>query len=232
MSEKKIVYPGQSKKFYTKIPQLRDFFLNYLLKDGWYVTNLGQTRFIEYTWILNNLKRSEGRILDVGFGKFPVFPLQLAALGYDVYGIDLVDEMQPIFKKISETLNFKITIGDVRKAYQTGFFDIITCVSTVEHSEDDLGIMQKLKQLLTRSGLLFLTTEYGRRKQSIPIYDYATKKGEGWKVYDKESFAELIKGFRIRKTDYFIPKNKTWVKTTEEECGKAEEGLVCAVLMK
>jgi SAM-dependent methyltransferase len=232
MSEKKIVYPGQSKRFYTKLPQLRDFFLNYLLKDGWYVTNLGQTRFIEYSWIFHNMKREEGRILDIGFGKFPIFPLQLAALGYDMYGIDLVNVMHPIFKEIAETLNFKIQIGDVLDAKPNGFFDMITCVSTIEHAEKDVEIMQKLKQLLKRGGLLFLTTEYGLRKQNIPIYDYATKKGEGWKVYDKETFGELIKGFRIRKAEYFIPKNKTWVKTTEEECGKVEEGLVCAVLMK
>jgi len=228
----KIVYPGQSKKFYTKIPYAKDFFLNYLLKDGWYVTNLGQTRFIEYAWVFNNLNRKEGRTLDVGFGKFPIFPLQLAALGYDVYGIDLMDEMHPIFKTIAHTLDFKYEIGDVMKSQPNGFFDIITCVSTIEHAENDIKIMGKLKQLLKRKGLLFLTTEYGLRKQTIPIYDYATKKGKGWKVYDKESLGELIKGFKIRKVEYFIPKNKTWVKSTEEECGSVEEGLICLELVK
>lgn len=220
------------------IPFIRKFIIKMGLNSGWFVTNLGQPRFVEYNWIIHNLDKKSGKMLDVGFGKFPVFPLQMAALGYDVYGIDLVDEMHPIFKEIAETQNVEFVIADIIKipvlvSDTTNDYDIITCVSTIEHSRNDKEMMKAMKKLLKKDGVLFLTTEYGKRKNlDSEIFNYKTKKGKGWKVYDKEALAELLRGFKIVKEEYFIQTGKTWVKTTEGECARHEEGLVCLKLKK
>lgn len=79
-------------------------------------------------------ERKVDRILDVGYGGGTFIPT-LTQLAKEVHGIDTMpypEKVQKILKK--EGIKAKLKIGSILKTpYKSNFFDIITCVSVLEH---------------------------------------------------------------------------------------------------
>jgi len=89
------------------------------------------SRSREYDFVMNNIPSKGNRVLDVRVldvgSTGSLLPLKLAKKGYDVYVIDVrgYHEKHP---------NLTVVNTDIRKPpFSDDFFDVITCVSTIEH---------------------------------------------------------------------------------------------------
>ena len=80
----------------------------------------------EYDFVMNNIPSKGNRILDVG-STGSLLPLKLAKKGYEVYAVDVREyqEKHP---------NLTVVNTDIGNTpFSDDFFDVITCVSTIEH---------------------------------------------------------------------------------------------------
>lgn len=182
-------------------------------------------RIVEYPWVWNNIRISEGKALDIGCcGTY--FALTLASMGFEVWGVD---------KKQDKLVhpNFKLIQGNILDVdLPKDFFDLITIISTIEHiglkDDGDFKCMERLFGFLKNGGFVLVTAPFGKSATF-----------EGYRVYDADRIRKMWKG-KIEKINFFrvIGEHK-WVKTTEQEAANIQmesrgscKGIFCAVLTK
>lgn len=166
-------------------------------------------RIFERTFALTELPKKENlKILDLGCGD-SIFPLELASLGYEVWG---ADPKEYHFKD-----RIKFVKGDFIKEkdkFPKNYFDVVTCVSAIEHFGMEVALGEKISKfeqnrkdiesiaicfdLLKKGGILILTTPYGEVRK--------LEKHE--RVYDNEGISELTKGFKLQKKRIVPARNR------------------------
>ena len=94
--------------------------------------------------------RKNGKLLDIGCG--PGYLMEEAKeLGFDVYGVEVGQKASDIAKK--KFGNEKIYNGIIEKSnFQNNSFDIIMMSDVLEHVENPLELLKKLKELLCCTG--------------------------------------------------------------------------------
>lgn len=197
-------------------------------------------RCIEIPWALS-CYRGESRVLDIGYANAeerylkPLLALRIPEL----YGVDLAR------KDIDGIIPF---ICDIRKtSFIDEFFDLVLCVSTIEHigrnnsiylevqgdfdEYGDFAAIKELYRITRRGGRMVLTVPFGK------LHDY------GWFIhYDRYRWSNLIKAskYNIVKEEFFIYKDG-WRTSSPHELetvlykdnnAPAAAGLVCALLSK
>ncbi len=156
-------------------------------------------RIVEYPWALSCLaRRKNQKILDIGCGPQGLLASYLLSIGYDVYGLDVVD-----------CISLQAERFLLRDARKTGLpessFDMIILLSTLEHigsdaEKDDLITIRESSRILRRGGLMILTTPF--------CAEYSNR---GQRFYSKEKIRTLIDGFRILEERYYIQQRNKWV---------------------
>lgn len=173
-------------------------------------------RIIEYPFVFKNLPREKVRILDVGcYGSYLI--TELAALGHEVYGMDIRN--YPV-----QYPNVKFVRGNILStAFPSNFFDMIIAVSTVEHigireaygdlgdPEGDIKAIREMVRILKHNGKMLITVPYGK---------HCLK--ETFRVYDNSSLSKLISGLKIDVVEYFVRKNGYWVSVSKAEADETE----------
>lgn len=197
-------------------------------------------RCIEIPWAVSCYDGEE-TVLDVGYvNSEDRYLSELTSLKIPhLYGIDMV-------RKDVEGLTS--VVGDVRKTdFPDYFFDLIFCISTIEHigrdntiycdgrsKDDDNGDLHTMKELgrITKSGgKIVITAPYGE------FHDY------GWFINYDEARWKLLKEAsecRVIGENFYIY-NKGWRKTEkslvkgvlyEDNNAPAAAGLACMLLIK
>ena len=149
-------------------------------------------RVVEEPWVIGRVRPGE-TVLDVGSATSRY--LSKLPDGCRVYAIDLrPTRPQP---------GVHVVRGDLLSApFRPASFDVITCVSTIEHAgldvygqgPDEFGdevAMRHMRRLLRPGGRLLLTTPFGRRKINA-----------WFRIYDKPAFARLTRGYRLLAVEY------------------------------
>jgi len=97
-----------------------------------------------------------GRVLDIGCG--PGFFLKIAQeKGWQVWGLDLSEEAVAQARKILKTNRiYRKTLEDCN--FLPNFFDLVTIFQTIEHLENPLELLKKVRKILKPEGILLLTT--------------------------------------------------------------------------
>lgn len=173
------------------------------------------------------------KILDVGCC-WSSLPVELASLGFNVWGIDPNNYFlcHPKFTFIK---------GNVcATPFSDGFFDLVTAISTVEHIglghykeptavDGDFKAVTEIHRILKPKGLFILTVPYGK-SMVTPVF----------RVYDETRLNNLIQNFQIIEVEYRISyKELYWENASKEEA--AEQGIdersrntgnVCLLLKK
>jgi SAM-dependent methyltransferase len=174
-------------------------------------------REVEWPWVTNQASKlpRKGRLLDVGSYATPL-PGWLAQLGYQVSALDINPP------QIAEPGFVQIVTGDIRKtAFADNIFDVITCVSTLEHigvkgrygvcEEDcsgDAKAMREMRRILRPGGSLLITIPYGRY-HVLPVN----------RCYNKSHTKKLWNGFATVRADFFVFRNG-WVSVTEADAAR------------
>jgi 2-polyprenyl-3-methyl-5-hydroxy-6-metoxy-1,4-benzoquinol methylase len=177
---------------------IRDIFYGEILSE----------RIVEYALVLMNLgakPSGKTKVLDVGC-YYSNFPYQLASIGYSVTAIDL-DNYELTHP------NLKFIQGDVNKLnLPKKGFDVITCVSTLEHigvgyykSPKDLSAdkqaVNRFAELLKPKGRLIITTPFGKKSVS-----------SSQRSYDLKLIKQLLgKQFKLEKLDLFKEMGGRWL---------------------
>jgi SAM-dependent methyltransferase len=154
-------------------------------------------RVVEIPWVISRY-RGESRVLDVGTTwALPIYSTALAGLGIpELHGVDLV---------AGNVAGFRMTQADVRALpYGDGSFDLILCVSTLEHigldvsgyggqaqqhASDDVAAMRELARVVAPDGRIMVTVPFGRaeRLHWLKQYDQA-----GWDDLVGQTDLEVI----------------------------------------
>jgi len=195
-------------------------------------------RCIEIPWA-TSCYRGERRVLDVGYANAEdryISPLLGQGIP-ELYGLDLSSRVVP---------NVIAVAGDMRRMpFRDAVFDLIFCISTIEHvgrdntiygqgpqvldQEGDLQAIKELGNLTKPGGKMVITVPYGK------LHNY------GWFLhYDKQRFDKLIQfsGCHLLKKDLFLYKNG-WHRACEtalsgvlyrDNDAPAAAGLACALL--
>ncbi len=119
-------------------------------------------RVIEYNFALRCIWNSSAQnILDVGTGTSP-WPALLRTCGYVVTAID---EMGSYWHGQLFNRHFYIIKDDITHPKLSKTFDLITCISTLEHISNPQNAIRGMFSLLKRGGYLCLP---------FPIMNYTT----------------------------------------------------------
>jgi len=200
---------------------------------------MGDTeRCIEIPWAIS-CYTGERRVLDIGYANAedrylePLLSLRIPEL----YGLDLVSRAVQGIRSV---------VGDVRRApFRDGAFDLILCISTMEHvgwdntiyfqrrlnqdPEGDLQAIREIARITRRGGRIVITVPYGR------LHNY------GWfQQYDRHRLNRLISaaGCRVLRKDLYAYR-EGWRHASEEELidvtykgndALAAAGLACILL--
>ena len=167
-------------------------------------------RPIELAWTLGRY-RGEGRVLDVGYAfAEPVWLGALLELGpKTLVGVDLVERDVP---------GMNTVVADVRRLpFPSRSFDVVFCISTLEHvgadnarygspqeldTEGPARALRELRRVIARRGRILLTVPCGQRAGSDW---YVVHSADEWRerfadtdlyVYDDEEYAHTHDGWR------------------------------------
>jgi len=123
---------------------------------------------------VRNIDQDQVNILDAGSGCtfFPYY-LRHTFPHAIVYCCDFDTRLAPFFSKINDGMNTDIDFKayDLRDMdYGDNFFDIIYCISVLEHTTDYELIIKEFKRVLKPNGLLIITFDISLdNRKDIPV---------------------------------------------------------------
>lgn len=106
-------------------------------------------------------------VLDVGTGMTAV-PYMLRNSGLLVTAIDNIKDYWP---KGMVNRHFHVVNDDIKNTKLTKTFDVITCISVLEHIQDHRAAMKSMYKLLNPGGTLILTCPYANHQYAPNVYD-------------------------------------------------------------
>lgn len=124
-------------------------------------------RAIEYRFVFDCLVRVRPiTVLDVGTGT-TALPSLIASCGTVVTAIDNVRDYWPngIFNR-----HWQVEDMDIRHPTPGRQYDLLTCVSMIEHIDDHQAAIRGMLALLNPGGHLVLTTPYNERRAVPNVY--------------------------------------------------------------
>lgn len=188
-------------------------------------------RIVEIPWIVSELKKSRGVLLDAG-----------STLNFE-YILEHLSHLKRIFittlypEKFSfNELNISYTYEDLSKlSFRDEYFDVITCISTLEHIgfNNDIynygkfktnkvnklelkKVLLNLKRVLKKNGKLLITIPFGKKG----IY-------ENMQQFDAIDLKNIVKFLKLKKKDlkFFIYDKNNWLKAKEKDCFNIEPNI-------
>ena len=175
-----------------------------------FLMGIGYERAIEYPWVFHALQiNEEDTVIDVGSGT-SIFPLFIQAFtGATVHCMDFdrsILRLETYAEKcgLGDALhNGKLVIkqcSSLPLPYADGYFDKLSCVSTIEHSPDDsdTASMLELVRVVKTGGRLAFTVPIADRHRDVFLdSDVYNRKYRGEPVfyerhYDSRSIHERL----------------------------------------
>jgi methionine biosynthesis protein MetW len=107
-----------------------------------------------HSWIVKNIQKGS-KILDIGCGD-GTFGYDLLKIGYDVYGVDLSEEIV----KGAKSRGIKVKVYNVEDGlpFESNLFDCIFAGEIIEHLIDTDNFITECKRILKKNGFLIITT--------------------------------------------------------------------------
>jgi SAM-dependent methyltransferase len=164
-------------------------------------------RIIEYRFFFNILKdlfSKPKNILDVGTGTSP-FPAVLQQCGFEVSAID---NMKDYWNGDILNTHYYVIRDDITGTKLKEKYDMITCISTLEHVKDYMSAIKNMWKLLRPNGDLILTFPYNREEYVSNVYDL-----EECSIHPKEYICQLFSNKDIHemiKDRFGIFKEERW----------------------
>jgi SAM-dependent methyltransferase len=141
-----------------------------------------------------------GAVLEVGCG-IGNFTGQIASRAAQVTAVDLnPDYVRIAAERFRDRPNVRVCTADATKTDWVESFDGIVMLDVLEHVEDDVGLLQRLKQALAPDGLLVLKVP-----ASAWLYSPMDEAIGHRRRYSRDSLALTLAaaGFTVKRQAYF-----------------------------
>ncbi len=198
--------------------ECNDFKDNLLLAIAMNIKPANAERATEYGFALRHIAPPGANVLDIGSSDSP-FPRALADRGFRVTCLEPLP-------RASADPRIRVLRGDVRRTdLPEGQFDVITCISTLEHiglpgrygiTEEDpageINAMREMHRLLKPGGRLILTVPFGQYAM-LPLN----------RVYTREGIMRLKGGFQDAAEEFYtIDREGAYVPATSREASESD----------
>ena len=98
----------------------------------------------------------QGRVLDIGcaYG----FMLQKFPDSFEKFGVDISEHAIKEAKKRLPKATLRVAGAEVPLPFPENFFDIVICNDVIEHTQNPRIVLENVKRVLKRGGVLYLNT--------------------------------------------------------------------------
>jgi len=152
--------------------------------------------------ILERILKIKGKnivVLDMGCGGFNVLNLLCRRGLTNCYGIDLSVSLGDRLRQIGLMIKcrklrlpYKIIKGDLTRIhFPNNSFDLIVCLSVIEHGINIERFLSEAARLLKTEGMLYISTDYWEPK--ILTNDVAKPHGLAWNIFSKMEIEKMVK---------------------------------------
>lgn len=233
---------------------LNRFTKNEALPEG-YGPRLDE-RLVEFPWLLTHLPEVSGRVLDAGSTINHRYIMDHSVWkNKDITIMTLAPEAHSFWQR-----KISYVWGDLREVpFRDNWFDVITCISTLEHVGMDnaiytrdstyhesnqasyLKVIAEFKRILKPGGLFYLTVPYGKYKQCgfQQVFNHAMLQGVidhfGGSVVEQTFFRYQANGWQradqadCEEADYF---NIHATPDYEADYAAAARAVACLIIRK
>ena len=140
-----------------------------------------------------------GRGLDAGCGAGARDVYHLWGKGYDVYGIDAVEENIQVAKALHPEIADRVQVADLRDPldFPNESFDFVICNAVIQHIEPDnlATLHSELARVLRPKGVLQLMFKNGKGVITVFDRDYGTERS--FHLYDEGELLERLKSHHL-----------------------------------
>lgn len=197
------------------LPRNQQLFGELLNLSGKINVPFHQLKWFEYAYaLLYSQHQYPCKVLDVGSAE-TLFPFVLSYYRYDVTTLDL--DFTNFREEQGKKYGITALTGDLRddtpELHEQ--FDFITCLSVIEHIDDDTKAILNLAKYLKPNGILFLSTDFYKEYIEYPnankilVTDRPKGSHTDSRVYDEKEFMnrlisplERVGLKRVGETDY------------------------------
>lgn len=191
-------------------------------------------RVIEYQWVFNELNKVKKNLNLLDAGSTLNFPqiIKKIKLKFKITIQTLYPENYSFYEDGISYIYEDLT----QKKFNKKTFDIITCISTLEHigfdnsiyknkskkvfknpnKQDYLKVIENFKFSLKKGGILLLTVPYGLHREFNNL-----------QVFDEKKIKSIITKFKPRKFDlkFATYNNNSWTECSSKQCLVNEKNL-------
>ena len=151
---------------------------------------------------LQELVPKGSRGLDAGCGAGARDVFDYWQKGYDIYGIDAVEENIEEARRLHPEIAERVSVVDLREplASLDSYFDFVMCNAVIQHIEPDIALnttLPELARILKPGGILQLMFKYGNGIATIYDRDYGTDRT--FQLYAVEEVIDTLtaQGLRV-----------------------------------
>ena len=124
-------------------------------------------RPIEYNFLFKMLTINKiHTIVDIGTGKSPL-PKLLSNCGYIV---DSIDNIKDYWPKGMMNKHYHVIDGDITNIEIIKKFDLVTCISVIEHIENYESAVESMAKMTKKNGYLLITCPYTENNYCPDVY--------------------------------------------------------------
>ena len=115
--------------------------------------------------------------------------------GYDVYGVDAVEENIAEARKLHPEIADRVSVADLRKplSHQDGEFDFVLCNAVIQHIEPDVALgvtLPEFARALKAGGVLQLMFKNGTGVANVYDRDYGADRT--FQLYDVDTVLGVL----------------------------------------
>ena len=150
------------------------------------------------TAVINRLKElipADCRGLDAGCGAGARDVFYLWQNGYDIYGVDAVEENIQEARRLHPEIAERVSVADLRQPldYEGGSFDFVMCNAVIQHIDPDIALgvtLPEFARLLKSGGCLQLMFKNGSGVATVYDRDYGVDRT--FQLYEPDEVVRVV----------------------------------------
>jgi 2-polyprenyl-3-methyl-5-hydroxy-6-metoxy-1,4-benzoquinol methylase len=144
-------------------------------------------RPVEFSFVFRKITEIWPKtILDVGTG-MTALPSLLRSTGLIVTAVDNIKDYWPAGMVNN---HYYVINDDIQNSSIVSTFDVITCISVLEHIKDHRSAMRSMFRLLNPGGVLILTCPFSSHKYVENVYELADSEVKTLPSFSTQSFSD------------------------------------------
>ena len=121
--------------------------------------------------------------------------------GYDIYGVDAVDENIVEARRLHPEIASRVSVTDLREplSYPDASFDFVLCNAVIQHIEPAIALgttLPEFARVLRAGGVLQLMFKYGNGAATVYDRDYGAERT--FQLYDVDDVLGILEGRDLR----------------------------------